>query len=339
MSYSNAGLAVAFAVVGCALAASGGCGPPKGPHDSEGRFDYPPYVVSSTLAEDSARERQTHALKTVWIIVMENHDWKDIEGSPSAPYINGTLLPRGAHAQRYASPYAIHPSEPNYIWMEAGDDLHIRDNDDPDSNYRTTKNHLTTLLETAEVSWKSYQESIKPDVCPVASFGRYGAKHNPMVFFDDVTDGRNPNSKHCIEHIRPYEEITNDLATGNVARYNFITPNMCSDMHDADDGCETRDSIKNGDLWLSREIPKILASKAYEDGGVVFITWDESETADDAPIGMIVLSKHAKVAYEGHELYSHSSLLRTVQDIFAIKPYLRDAARAKALDDLFVSYP
>jgi hypothetical protein len=49
----------------------------------------------------------------VFVIVMENHDWSSIGGNPSAPYINGTLLPLGAHAEQYTSPPGIHPSEPN----------------------------------------------------------------------------------------------------------------------------------------------------------------------------------------------------------------------------------
>lgn len=340
MDFQRLTLALAF-TASIGGASFGACGPAKGPHDSEGRIKYPAYqsTMSATLG-DSAKARESHAMKTVWVIVMENHDWDSIKGNPSAPYINGTLLTQGAHASHYASPYDIHPSEPNYIWMEAADDLEIRDNDDPEWNYRTTKNHLTRHMQNAGVSWKSYQESIQPDLCPLGSSGRYGAKHNPMVFFDDMTDGRNPRSPNCIAHVRPYEEIHADLLMGNVSRYNFITPNMCSDMHDNDDpGCETRDSVKNGDLWLSREVPRIMASKEYQDGGVIFVTWDESEGAEDEPIGMIALSKHAKPGYEGHIPYNHSSLVRTVQDIFALRPYMRDANNVAALDDLFVSYP
>jgi len=322
------------------IAASfGACGPAKGPHDSEGRIPYPSQeTMSATIGVDSAQAREAHAMKTVWIIVMENHDWDSIKGNPSAPYINGTLLPMGAHAERYASPYDIHPSEPNYIWMEAADDLQIRDDDDPTWNYRTTKNHLTRHLETAGVSWRSYQESIDPGLCPIASSGKYGAKHNPMVFFDDVTDGRNPYSAHCLAHVRPYEELAAHLAMGDVARYNFITPNLCNDMHDSA-GCATPDQVANGDAWLSREVPKILASKAYQEGGVLFVTWDESEGAEGEPIGLIALSKAAKPGYANNIRYSHSSLVRTVQDIFAIRPYMRDANNAIALDDLFSSYP
>jgi phosphatidylinositol-3-phosphatase len=327
-------IAVALAVA----ASFGACGPAKGPHNSEGRVAYLGEKAVPTSAAENAKARECHAMKTVWIIVMENHDWDSIKGSPSAPYINGTLLPMGAHAERYASPYDIHPSEPNYIWMEAADDLEIRDDDDPDSNYRTTKNHLTNHLDAAGVSWKSYQEGIEPGLCPVSSQGLYGAKHNPMVYFDDVTDGRDPQSKFCIDHVRPFGDLAGDLTTGNVARYNFITPDLCNDMHDSA-GCATPDQVSNGDRWLAREVPKIMASKAYQDGGVIFITWDESEGAEDEPIGMIALSKYAKPGYANTVKYTHSSLVRTVQDIFAVRPYMRDANNVPALDDLFVSYP
>jgi hypothetical protein len=158
------------------------------------------------------------------------------------------------------------------------------------------------------------------------------------MFFDDVTDGRDPHSAHCIEHVRPYEELSGALGGGAIAQYNFITPNLCDDMHDSAE-CATPDNVANGDAWLSREVPKILASKSYQDGGALFITWDESEAGNGAPIGLIALSPFAKPGYSNEIAYTHSSLLRTVQDVFALRPFMRDAANATSLGDLFVSYP
>jgi hypothetical protein len=48
-------------------------------------------------------------VKTVFIILMENHNWSQIKGSASAPYINNTLLPNAAHAEQYFNPPGIHP--------------------------------------------------------------------------------------------------------------------------------------------------------------------------------------------------------------------------------------
>jgi hypothetical protein len=83
-------------------------------------------------------------------------------------------------------------------------------------------------------------------------------------------------------------------------------------------------------------IPKGLQRHARH---ALFITWDESEGTGNAPIGLIALSPFAKPGYAGNVSYTHSSLVRTVQDVFALRPFMRDAARATSLDDLFVSYP
>jgi len=29
-------------------------------------------------------------------------------------------------------------------------------------------------------------------------------KHNPFVYFDDVTNNQDPNSANCISHVRPF---------------------------------------------------------------------------------------------------------------------------------------
>src|SRR2546425_7986591 len=47
---------------------------------------------------------------TVFVILMENHDWSSIKNSSSAPYINRTLLPGAAHAEHYYNPPNLHPS-------------------------------------------------------------------------------------------------------------------------------------------------------------------------------------------------------------------------------------
>lgn len=109
-------------------------------------------------------------------------------------------------------------------------------------------------------------------------------------------------------------------------------------MHDTD-GCPTQDAVKNGDTWLSEQVPIIMGSSAYQQGGVIFITWDESENGDH-PIGMIVLSPFAKGGgYSNSISYTHSSTLRTIEEIFNITPLLGDASKATDLSDLFSQFP
>src|SRR5579884_3006023 len=72
-----------------------------------------------------------HTIKTVFIILMENHNWSDIKGNSYAPYINNTLLPMASYTQQYYNPPNSHPSEPNYLWLEAGSNLGVVDDNPP----------------------------------------------------------------------------------------------------------------------------------------------------------------------------------------------------------------
>jgi phospholipase C len=308
-------------------------------------------VSSARAAQDTEApipDANAHNIKTVFIIVMENHNWtgdgkRSIKGNPAASYINFTLLPESSHAENYSNPPGNHPSLPNYLWLEAGSNFGIRNDNTPASNHQSTREHLVTLLEHAGISWKSYDENIGGKVCPLTDEGSrdangnplYGVRHDPFVYFDDVTGNRNAKSSYCIAHIRPFTELQRDLADNHVARYNFITPNVCDDMHDSCGG----DPIAHGDAWLRKNVPQILKSTAYRSGGALFITWDEA-ASKDGPIPLLVLSPFAKGNHYSNRLhYTHGSLLRTVQEIFGVTPLMRDAAHEQDLRSMFTAFP
>ena len=298
------------------------------------------HVVSVSTKQPKGKMPITTTLtnnKTVFLIMMENHNWSDVKNSPSAPYINQALLPIASYAEQYFNPPGNHPSEPNYLWLEAGTNFGISNDDDPAVNHQSTTQHFVTLLDHAHISWKSYQEGISGTVCPLTGDGLYAPKHNPMIFFDDVTNTNDPNSSSCITHIRPYSELVTDLQQNTQARYNFITPNLCNDMHNT--CAPLNDAVKQGDTWLAQNLPAILNSQAYKNGGIVFITWDEG-VGSDGPIGMIILSPEAKGGgYSNTIHYTHSSLLRSLQEIFGVTPLLGDATQATDLSDLFTTFP
>jgi phosphatidylinositol-3-phosphatase len=279
-----------------------------------------------------------NAIKTVFLIVMENHDWSSIEGNTSeAPYINSLLSGAGSsqtsYATQYFNPPGNHPSLPNYLWLEAGTNFGIADDNLPSGHPLTTTRHLVTLLNNAGISWKAYQEGISDGTCPLSDNYPYAPKHNAFVYFNDVTG----NSVYCTAHERSYADLAGDLANNTVAHYNFITPNLCDDMHDS---CAPyNDSIRQGDMWLQNTVPAILNSQAYRNGGAVFITWDEGE-GSDGPIGMIVLSPAAKgQGYHNAIRYTHSSTLRTLEEIYGVRPLVGDAQNATDLSDLFAAFP
>jgi phosphatidylinositol-3-phosphatase len=328
--------------VGSFLFTGEACKAQKGSPDDVGGPQYAALENASvTTAEESNARRANHRIKTAFVIVMENHSWHQIIGNrKSAPYINDVLLPAGALADNYHN-NDVEPSEPNYVWMEAGNPLGIRDNDGPDQNYRNTKKHLVSLLVAGGVQWKTYQQSISGTRCPLVREGAYEPKHNPMIFFADVTENNNPRSENCIKHMRPESEITADLTNdaAPLSGYIFITPDACHNMHDK---CEGGDEIRNGDNYLASVVPKMQASQAYKNGGAIFITWDEGdedEDGKDPALGMIVLSPFARVGYRTSRNFNHSTMLRTLQEIFAVEPFLRGAATAPSFAELFTAYP
>ena len=255
---------------------------------------------SSAIAQNDQNSRQ---IKHVFVIAMENHNWtqpvqlsgkiQQVFQNPNAPFINslvsGTAVAwingqpvnisqSTAYAANYHNVLAtqsgsnphIHPSEPNYLWAEAGTNFGIFNDDDPyrdnPPNAQNTTQHLTGLLQQVGKTWKSYQEDIDlasvngkltnvplpknqwtvPLVSLSGVFGsnsllnayndslqyNYAAKHNPMVFFTD-TNGSNDTSTSnpLASHYAPLQQLEVDLANNNIANYVWITPDQYNDQH------------------------------------------------------------------------------------------------------------
>ncbi len=296
-----------------------------------------PAILAASIMVSATYATALPPIKTVFVILLENHNWADIKGSSSAPYLNQTLLPMAAYCEQYYNPPGVHPSLPNYLWLEAGTGFGIFDDYGPAEVHQATTNHLVTLLQNAGISWRTYQEDIVADYIPLEDTNNYAVRHNPFVYFDDVTGTNNPNHAYGISHIRPFHELAADLTNNTVARYNFITPNLYNDGHDASP--PDYDAIKQTDDWLAATVPGILSSTAYADKGALLITWDEGENDSDGPIGMILVSPLARGGgYFNNIHYTHSSFLRTMQEIFSVTPWLGDAVNATDLSDLFRPY-
>ena len=189
----------------------------------------------------------------------------------------------------------------------------------------------------------------------------YACKHNPQVFFTDTNGGDDTTASNPLSgHYAPLQQLAFDLADDRVADYNWITLDQYNDMHSALTGgfaglTGDASQIRAGDNAISRLVPLIMSSNAYKDGGAIILWWDESEADGEAgdngddfnhTIGEIVISDLAhrnegRLPYASSIDYSHSSDLRTMQEIFHVKatggssPYLGDAANANDLSDLF----
>jgi phosphatidylinositol-3-phosphatase len=284
-------------------------------------------------------------IKHVIVIAMENTDAEQIYGNASAaPYINNELLPVYAHAVNFTDPLDLAaPSEPHYVWMEAGTNAfadHTFADDHAPSAERSTQSgqHLTAQIRAtrgaAKISWMTYQQGLgaATGACPIfdSAQNRYAAKHNPFVFFTDVS-GIPParDNAYCAAHHRPYTALRADMAANRVANYVFITPDLCNDMHD---NCDfTKGRIRLGDDWLRAELPGIIAW-AEGHAGVIFITWDEGANTRTLPF--LAIGKGVRKGFAGGAHYEHGSIIKTVETIFGL-PVLVAVRQQRDLSALF----
>lgn len=389
------------------------------------RFRLPHTLATITIVAALSNLSVAQEIKNVFVIAMENHNWtqpanqftggiQQIFQNPNAPFINslvngtasalinGTtvnLSQQVSYAAAYHNVLAtasghnphIHPSEPNYIWEEAGNNFGVLNDNDPYSpsgaTNQNTNQHLAAFLTKAGKSWKSYQEDIdlttvngqltnvplpqEQWTVPLTSFSgvfgsgvnqyngsnqfNYAAKHNPQLFFTDTNGGNDSSPSNPLSaSYAPLQQLASDLANGTVADYNWITPNQYNDMHTTLTGGfmgQTGDAAKilQGDNFLQQVVPMIMAAGAYQNNGVIVIWWDESESdgvagdnGDDFnhTIGEIIISPLAHqnvngLPYASPLNYSHSSDLRTWQEVFHVGPFLRHAENALDLSDLF----
>lgn len=355
-------------------------------------------IVGGLCASCLAAAAQAGQIKTVFVIAMENHNWTQpasqtspgqIFGNPVAPYINSLVTPGNPNAAQtsYASNYlnvgaGIHPSEPSYIWAEAGSNLGVFNDNDPfqvpGGTNQTTTNSLSNYLQLSGKTWRSYQEDTDINLAnnqpvpksqytvPLTSHNGtfasgtnqyngsnqydYAAKHNPQVFFSTTNGGNNSTpSNPLAQNYAPLQQLQSDLSNNTVAQYNWITPDQFNDQHSTLSGGFTYNgvhytgdqaNIAQGDNFLSQLVPQIEASQAYKNDGAIVIWWDETVGGDgpDRTLGEIIISPDAKGnAYTNNILYTHSSDLLTMQEIFNVGPCILGACSANDLSDLFVA--
>jgi phosphatidylinositol-3-phosphatase len=361
-------------------------------------------------ADHGQDDRDDQGARKVFVIAMENHNWtqpattlspQPIFMNPQAPFINGLvggtsgISGEVAYATNYINAgVGVHPSEPNYIWAEAGTNFGVFNDDTPyhstdcsPDTVQTTDQHLTAFLAKARRTWKSYQEDADVDLTTNVPLPRdswtvplfnlsgvftlgginpynystqynYAAKHNPMVFFTDTNGGCNTTTSNPLRtQYAPLQQLALDLQSGDVADYTWITPNQHNDMHTGlsngyggapgSPNKGDRADIAQGDNFVARIVPLIMASKAYRNHGVIVLWWDESEGGDTPaftlPFMIISRDAHENVKglpYASATEFSHSSTLRTMQEIFDVDPssgypWLGAAASAADLSDLF----
>jgi phosphatidylinositol-3-phosphatase len=313
-------------------------------------------------------------IKHVWIVTLENKDYATTFADNSeAPYLAKTLPAQGQLLKQY---YAIgHESLDNYITMVSGQPPNpitqsdcqffqefvgtVRDDGVAVGQgcvYPPEVKTIADQLEAKGLTWKGYMEDIgegcrhpalnaRDGTQSAKEDNQYAARHNPFIYFHSIID-----RPICATNVIDLKELPGDLASSaSSPSYSFITPDLCSDGHDAECADGGPGGLKAINIFLEEWIPKITGSPAFADGGLVIVTFDEAEddgsdccgepmgpntpnNAGPMPgnggglVGAVLLSPYVKAGTVNDTPYNHYSLLRSTEDLFGA-PHLAYAAQ------------
>jgi hypothetical protein len=175
-----------------------------------------------------------------------------------------------------------------------------------------------------------------------ASTGPYATFRNPFVYFASVVD-----SPACATDDVGLASLKADLASvKSTPSFSYIAPDRCDDGNPTPCTPGAPAGLAPANTFLKQVVPEITGSKAYKESGLLVITVDEApssgELADSssccgeplfpndpvktlagAPrgggtVGALLLSPFVKGATVSQEAFNHFSLLRTIEDLFAL---------------------
>ncbi len=251
-------------------------------------------------------------------------------------------------------------------------------------------------LDAAHLTWKGYMQDMGNDpsresaTCGHPAVGAvdrtqravpgdgYATRHDPFVYFHTVID----DSALCSSRVVPLGSTTGALpasaptaATGlatdlasiaTTPNLSFITPDLCSDGHDAP--CVSRTGAAtagaNIDAFLSTWVPRITRSPAFTKDGLLIVTFDEADVSgpgadasaccNEQPgpasaqagltgpgggrTGTVLLSPFITGGTVSTVPYNHYSTLATVESLFGLSK-LGQAATTSATYGTDVFHP
>jgi hypothetical protein len=255
------------------------------------------------------------AIRHVFLIVLENQDFASSFGPDSrAPYLSRALPAQGALLrQYYATGHASLDNYLSMISGQAANPVTRADcqsfldfkssGTTADGQaigsgcvYPATVKTLPDQLSAAGLRWKGYMEDMGNDparesaTCghprlnekdlthaaqgpsaAVPAGDQYATRHNPFVYFHSLIDG--PDCAAKVVNLRLLPQDLQSLET--TAEFNFITPNLCNDGHDAPCVDGQPGGLVSADRFLQKWVPLITASPAFRQDGLLIVLFDE----------------------------------------------------------------
>jgi hypothetical protein len=254
-------------------------------------------------------------------IVLEKKDYESVYNQSSAPYLTKIADEYSLLTNYHA---LAHASLPNYLAMIAGSYFNVGRSEPPQSSKHIANYEIiTSKMDAKGVTWKAYMESM-PSPCYMTDNGSYVVRHNPFVYFRNVTGDKS----YCNDHVVDFESLDDDIANDTLPNFVFITPNQNNNGHDTD--------IAYSDNWLQGFLPKFINSSAF-DSSVIFTTFDENEHGPGYHTYTAVLGPPSivKSGYKSEARYDHFSLLKTIEVVFDLENLGRNDVFASPIVDVF----
>jgi phosphatidylinositol-3-phosphatase len=322
----------------------------------------------------AAEPRPTH-VKHVFEIVLTGRGFDATFGAGSvATYLNGTLRPKGT---LLAGARSLGRADlPDHLALISGQPP----NDDTRSGcttyteipqtakpnkageitakgcaYPSTVITVADQLAAAGSTWRAYVEDLEKGQPPRTSCRRpasgavddtvtarpgdgYATRHNPFVYFHSLLD-----LSGCDAFDGPLAQLETDLAKAKTTpAFSYIVPNLCNDGTASPCTDGSPGGLAAADAFLAAWVPRILASPAYADGGLLLVTFAGGAAAPEGPEapvrnGALVVSRYATAGATDETEIDPYGLLRTVQDVLALKPLARSADATSLLDTVLAA--
>jgi hypothetical protein len=317
-------------------------------------------------------------VKHVFVIALSNEPFASVFGPASAsPYLSGTLEHRGELLVRY---YAVAHEElangiallsgqgptsataancPTYTDLAPGRAGANGQVGGEGCVYPPATHSLPGELAAKHLQWRAYVQGLGESgvgACAHPLLGQadpsaatpplgeaYATFRNPVVYFHALID-----SPACQRDDVGLASLASDLASPKrTPSFAYIAPDRCHDGDATPCAPGAPAGMAAADGFLRQVVPRILASKAYKDGGLLVITVDQApasgELADSSSccgqpqfpnvpasgpagathkgggqVGALLLSPYVKPGGTSQEPFNHFSLLRTIEDFFGL---------------------
>jgi hypothetical protein len=265
----------------------------------------------------------------VFLVLLENHAFNQVIGSPFMPYLNSLAAQHSLATNYFAN---THPSIGNYFMLTTGN---IETNNDAFTG-TVSSDSIPRAFAAAGKTWKAYMESLPSVGYTGGDVYPYFKHHNPFAYMTDVL-GSSAETANLV----PFTQLSADLTAGALPSFGFIAPNAEDDAHDCPTGgsaCLDTAKLTAADNWLKAHIDPLIQSPALANS-VFIIVFDESLDVDlvngGGQVAMVMAGSHVKAGFKSTTLFQHQSTLRLVLDLLRVTDHPGNSATAPTMQEFF----